>query len=186
MERSDSTSSNGSARLRQNSALESGQFAYQKALLERTSSRGGTLSRSGSQARSNLLTTPTGNSSSATSTPNATRRWTPSHRVGGSLDINAVRGKWEERSRAAEGVEPDGRPQTTDRSATRTRSDAPTPSPGRSSMDSPLWSRSTDRFGFPPASPARSETLPSSDYSPSRVEGRLEHPEASGSDTERA
>lgn len=104
MERSDSTSSTGSARLRHNSALESGQFAYQKALLERTSSRGGTLSRTGSQSRNTLFNTPTGNAPSSSNTPNATRRWTPTHRVGGSLDVSAVRGKWEERSRAAEGA----------------------------------------------------------------------------------
>ena len=65
-------------------------FAYQQRLLERTSStRSGTLSRSGSQSSSNvLLSNPTG-------TPN--RRWTPGHRAGTSLDV--VRSKWEERTR---------------------------------------------------------------------------------------
>lgn len=67
-------------------------FAYQQRLLERTSSRGGSgsLSRTSSQSSNPLLASPTG-------TP--TRRWTRSHRVGGSLDL--VRGKWEERAKEA-------------------------------------------------------------------------------------
>ncbi|KAF9009085.1 hypothetical protein BDQ17DRAFT_1398182 [Cyathus striatus] len=69
-------------------------FAYQTRLLERTSSRSGSLSRNNSQSSINILTNTSG-----TSTPTSTRRWTPSHRVSNSLD--AVRGKWEERSREA-------------------------------------------------------------------------------------
>ena len=88
------------------------------------------------------------------------------------MDISAVRGKWEERSRAAEGTVPDSpsRP-----SVDRTRSDAPTPSPVRPSVETPGRSRSIDRFAFPPASPARSETLPS-DYSPSPPSKRYTMP----------
>ncbi|GJE84158.1 ras GTPase-activating protein [Phanerochaete sordida] len=57
-------------------------FAYQQRLLERTTSRAGSLSRSSSQTANSILTTPTG-----------TRRWTPTHRVGQSLD--AVKGRFE-------------------------------------------------------------------------------------------
>lgn len=163
MDRSDSTSSNGSARARHNSALESGQFAYQRALLERTSSRSGTLSRTGSQsARNTILSTPTGTNgqSSPSATPNATRKWTPTHRVGGSLDINAVRGKWEERARTAEGTS-DPRPLSD-----RARSDGPTSSPTRPSYDTPTRARTTDRLAFPQASPARLD-LGQYEYSPS-------------------
>ncbi|KAJ7433826.1 ras GTPase-activating protein [Mycena galericulata] len=75
-------------------------FGYQTRLLERTSSRsggGGLLSRSNSQSSGgmNILSQPTGGST----TPASTRRWTPSHRVTNSLD--AVRGKWEDRAREA-------------------------------------------------------------------------------------
>lgn len=75
----------------------SGPFAYQTRLLERTSSRGSgsSLSRSNSQSAMGILTTST---DSLNSSP-APRRWTPSHRVTNSLD--AVRGKWEERTREA-------------------------------------------------------------------------------------
>ncbi|CCL99414.1 uncharacterized protein FIBRA_01432 [Fibroporia radiculosa] len=91
MERSDSVSSSGS----RSGSAQVGPFAYQTRLLERTASRSGagSLSRAASVARNGVLSSPTGNSS----TPNATRRWTPTHRVGNSLDT--VRGKWEERSR---------------------------------------------------------------------------------------
>lgn len=92
MERSDSSASGSSARSgRPNSSIG---FAYQARLLERGSTNTGSLSRSGSVSAVNSLTT--GNSTSSTSS--AARRWTPSHRIGGSLD--AVRGKWEERVRA--------------------------------------------------------------------------------------
>lgn len=57
-------------------------FAYQQRLLERTSSRAGSLSRSSSQTANVILTNPTG-----------TRRWTPTHRVAQSLD--AVKGRFE-------------------------------------------------------------------------------------------
>lgn len=94
MDRSNSLSSNASSGSRSGS---SAPFAYQTRLLERTSSRSGTnsLSRSNSQSSISLLTNTTG-SSVGSVTP---RRWTPSHRVGNSLDI--VRGRWEERSREA-------------------------------------------------------------------------------------
>ncbi|KAI0952208.1 hypothetical protein AcV7_008086 [Taiwanofungus camphoratus] len=96
MERSDSVSSTGS-KSSPSSAAEP--FAYQKRLLERTSSRGsGSLSRAASVSRNGILASPTGDST----TPNATRRWTPSHRVSGSLDT--IRGKWEERSRGEIGL----------------------------------------------------------------------------------
>lgn len=69
-------------------------FAYQDRLLGRGSANTGLLSRSGSVSTINSLTT--GNSTSTPST--VSRRWTPTHRVGSSID--AVRGKWEERVRA--------------------------------------------------------------------------------------
>lgn len=69
-------------------------FAYQARLLERGSTHTGSLSRSGSVSTINSLTT--GNSTSTPST--IPRRWTPTHRVGSSID--GVRGKWEERIRA--------------------------------------------------------------------------------------
>lgn len=75
----------------------SGPFAYQTRLLERTSSRGSgsSLSRSNSQTAMGFITTST----DSLSLSPASRRWTPSHRVTNSVD--AVRGKWEERSREA-------------------------------------------------------------------------------------
>jgi Protein involved in regulation of cellular morphogenesis/cytokinesis len=91
MDRSNSTSSTSS----KSATSASGPFAYQTRLLERTSSRGGggSLSRSNSQSSMGILSNPNG----SPATPTSTRRWTPSHRVGSSLD--AVRGKWEERAR---------------------------------------------------------------------------------------
>ncbi|KAF8639888.1 hypothetical protein AX17_001140 [Amanita inopinata Kibby_2008] len=81
-----STSSNSSPK-----SSQPGPFAYQTRLLERTMSRGSTLSRSNSQSSigMELLSNPTGSQS----TP--ARRWVPSHRIASSLDV--VRGKWEER-----------------------------------------------------------------------------------------
>ncbi|KAF8974759.1 hypothetical protein BDZ97DRAFT_1911911 [Flammula alnicola] len=72
-------------------------FAYQTRLLERTSSRSSanSLSRSNSQSGISILTNTTGSSVASV----AHRRWTPSHRPANSLD--AVRGRWEERSREA-------------------------------------------------------------------------------------
>jgi Ras GTPase-activating-like protein IQGAP2/3 len=75
----------------------SGPFAYQTRLLERTSSRSGSLSRSNSQSGIGILANTTGTSSSSASP----RKWTPSHRVANSLD--AVRGRWEERVKEAAG-----------------------------------------------------------------------------------
>lgn len=77
----------------------SGPFAYQTRLLEGTSSRSGTgglFSRTKSLSRTNSLSGPS--SSGTSGAPANTRRWTPSHRVGSSVDN--VRGKWEERARA--------------------------------------------------------------------------------------
>ena len=93
MERSDPTTSGSPVRSgRPGSSVG---FAYQARLLERGSTHTGSLSRSSSVSTINSQTT--GNS--ITSTPSTTtRRWTPSHRIGGSID--AVRGKWEERVRA--------------------------------------------------------------------------------------
>ncbi|KAH9060882.1 ras GTPase-activating protein [Lactarius vividus] len=90
MERSDSSASSSSVRSgRPNSSIG---FAYQARLLERGSTNTASLSRAGSVSAVNSLST--GNSTSTSTT----RRWTPSHRIGSSLD--AVRGKWEERVRA--------------------------------------------------------------------------------------
>ncbi|OBZ70404.1 Ras GTPase-activating-like protein rng2 [Grifola frondosa] len=165
MEHSDSSS----ARPRLNSASATGQFAYQRALLERTSSSpAGSVSRAGSQSRNSILSSPTGN---GTATPNATRRWTPSHRVGGSLDINAVRGKWEDRTRAEGAL--DNRPLSTDSAEDRTRSDlssvANTPrSPAdvftrtrsiRTTLPSPSLTETADRQHATPVALKR-RTLP--------------------------
>ncbi|KAG2077434.1 ras GTPase-activating protein [Suillus decipiens] len=75
-------------------------FAYQTRLLQRTTSRSSTntLSRNSSiSSRPTSLVSPTTTGSSLPVVP-ATRRWTPSHRPGTSLDT--VRDKWEERARA--------------------------------------------------------------------------------------
>ena len=77
----------------------SGPFAYQTRLLEGISSRSNSISRSGSASKMSPLST----GSVAPSTPTVTRRWTPTHRVGSSLD--AVRGKFEERIRAEVGTD---------------------------------------------------------------------------------
>ncbi|KAJ8086612.1 iqgap- protein [Marasmius tenuissimus] len=96
MERSNSSRSNSS----------SSPFAYQTRLLERTSSNASnsaSLSRqnslSGGGGMNILTSNPTGSSPSP-------RRWTPSHRVSNSVD--AVRGRWEERSRETFGEHPTG------------------------------------------------------------------------------
>ena len=78
MNRSDSLSSTSS----KNSSSEP--FAYQRRLMERTSS----ISRATPVLSSTVL--------SPTATPTGSRRWT-SHRVTNSID--SVRGKWEERAR---------------------------------------------------------------------------------------
>ena len=93
MDRANSAPSNG-----QRPVSNPGTFAYQTRLLERTLSQRSTtstLSRS-SSASSRALQSPTSTGSSGTHT--ATRRWTPSHRSGTSLDL--VRGKLEERTKA--------------------------------------------------------------------------------------
>jgi Ras GTPase-activating-like protein IQGAP2/3 len=74
-------------------------FAYQTRLLERTSSRsvaGGSFSRTNSLSHTNSISNASSNGLAGA--PASARRWTPSHRVGSSLDT--VRGKWEERARA--------------------------------------------------------------------------------------
>ena len=99
MEQSDSSASSspvGSGR-----PTSSVGFAYQARLLERGSTHAGSLSRSGSVSTINSLTT-----SNSTSTPSTIpRRWTPTHRIGSSID--GVRGKWEERIRAEAADEKD-------------------------------------------------------------------------------
>jgi Ras GTPase-activating-like protein IQGAP2/3 len=90
MEQSDASASSSS--VRSGRPASSVGFAYQARLLERN--HAGSLSRSGSVSTINSLTT--GNSTSTTST--IPRRWTPTHRIGSSID--GVRGKWEERIRA--------------------------------------------------------------------------------------
>ncbi|KAF7288236.1 RAS GTPase-activating protein [Mycena chlorophos] len=75
-------------------------FGYQTRLLERTASlqRGGSLSRSNSQAGSGmgLLSQPTGSS-----TTSATHRWMPSHRVNHSFE--AIHRKVEDRPKDTDG-----------------------------------------------------------------------------------
>ncbi|PPQ77741.1 hypothetical protein CVT25_011176 [Psilocybe cyanescens] len=96
MERSNSVSPSSSNAYNGSRPASSAPFAYQTRLLERTTSRGASsLSRSSSQSSISILTNSTGSSVGSV----APRRWTPSHRVGNSLDV--VRGKWEERSRDA-------------------------------------------------------------------------------------
>ncbi|KAH7929429.1 ras GTPase-activating protein [Leucogyrophana mollusca] len=102
MERSNSVSSlasNGSTQSRDSASP----FAYQTRLLERTSSRGSaaSLSRNSSLANRPKISSPT--PTGTPTTPTAARRWTPSHRVGSSLDT--VRGKWEERAKAEAALE---------------------------------------------------------------------------------
>ncbi len=92
MEQSDSSATSSS--VRSGRPASSAGFAYQARLLERGSTHAGSLSRSGSVSTINSLTT--GNSNSTT--PTIPRRWTPTHRIGSSID--GVRGKWEERIRA--------------------------------------------------------------------------------------
>ncbi|KAF4574634.1 hypothetical protein EYR36_005982 [Pleurotus pulmonarius] len=87
-----------------------GPFAYQTRLLERTSSRAGSISRNNSTPHKDLLSNLTGSSNG---TPTNTRRWTPTHRVGHSLD--AIR-KWEERAKT----------ETTDEALHIPRSTSPT------------------------------------------------------------
>ena len=92
MDRANSVPSNG-----QRPVSNAATFAYQTRLLERTSSQrstASTLSRS-SSASSRAFQSPTSTGSSGTHT--ATRRWTPSHRPGASLDL--VRGRLEERAK---------------------------------------------------------------------------------------
>lgn len=87
MDRSNSVSSTSSSS-RHGSSAEP--FAYQTRILERTSS----LSKSNSLLSKN----GTFSSNSTPSGSNGSRKWTPSHRVGNSID--SVRGKWEERAKA--------------------------------------------------------------------------------------
>ncbi|KAF9259503.1 hypothetical protein L218DRAFT_963533 [Marasmius fiardii PR-910] len=124
MERSNSTSS------RPNSTS-SPYSSYHTRFLERTSSNAsssGSLSRNSSLSGAmNILTSnPTGSSSSP-------RRWTPSHRISNSVD--AVRGKWEERSREAFGEIPTGSStESTSSSSTTTKEDIKSPSFARLQM----------------------------------------------------
>ncbi|KAL0579549.1 iqgap-related protein [Marasmius crinis-equi] len=127
MERSNSTSS------RPNSTT-SPFSSYHTRFLDRTSSNASTtssLSRNNSLSGggTNILTNnPTGSNPSP-------RRWTPSHRISNSVD--AVRGKWEERSREAFGENPTGSSMastSSSSSSSATRDDIKSPSFARLQM----------------------------------------------------
>ena len=93
MDRANSVPANGQRPVSKTTIL-----PYQTKLLERTSSQRSTtstLSRS-SSASSRAFQSPTSTGSSGTHT--ATRRWTPSHRAGTSLDL--MRGRLDERAKA--------------------------------------------------------------------------------------
>ena len=93
MDRANSVPSNS-----QRPATNPSTFAYQTRLLERTSSQRSTtstLSRTSSSS-SRAFQSPTSTGSSGTHS--TTRRWTPSHRPGTSLDL--VRGRLEDRAKA--------------------------------------------------------------------------------------
>ncbi|KAK0491012.1 ras GTPase-activating protein [Armillaria novae-zelandiae] len=126
------------------SGSSSGAFAYQTRLLERTSSTrsGASVSRNNSQSGMSILTNPTGSSA----TPN-TRRWVPSHRVANSLD--AVRGRWEERSRDAAMEDHTGS----------------SSSPTRIVPNSQL-SADTQRPSYIPSTPSHSSSLPDQQRTP--------------------
>ncbi|KAH8105969.1 ras GTPase-activating protein [Cristinia sonorae] len=118
----DRTTSSSSGERNDASSLSStspspGPFAYQTRLLERTSSRGstGSLSRSGSQSGMGILASPSGTTTA--------RRWAPTHRVGGSLDV--VRGKWEALSNAT-GEDVNNQPDTTSQRTPSTSPVTPT------------------------------------------------------------
>ena len=138
MERTNSVPSNG-----QRPVTNPGTFAYQTRLLERTSSQRSTtstLSRSSSTS-SRALQSPSSTGSSGTHT--ATRRWTPSHRSGTSLDL--VRERLEERAKT-EAI-PEGKYDQPD------AIDDPTYTPTKRSLHNskPETPRSTDQpsFGSP-------------------------------------
>lgn len=155
MDRANSVSSNGQ---RPNS----GTFAYQTRLLERTSSQrstASTLSRS-SSASSRAFQSPTSTGSSGTHT--VTRRWTPSHRSGTSLDF--VRGKFEERVKTEAILEgkydPSDATEDTASSPTKTSLHDNEPQPCRS-VDQPSFRslREDQPSTFTPSSSKR-HTLP--------------------------
>ncbi|KII94770.1 hypothetical protein PLICRDRAFT_127987 [Plicaturopsis crispa FD-325 SS-3] len=133
----------------------SGPFAYQTRLLESTSTGsrgGGLLQRTSSLARTNSISSRSSFSASSDAspspTPTGTRKWTPSHRVGASLD--AVRGKWEERARAEATLE--GRSPSLQSREDVSRDDGPsTPSSSRFT-ETAFRSPSSDHL---PASPSR-------------------------------
>ncbi|KAL0949959.1 hypothetical protein HGRIS_009979 [Hohenbuehelia grisea] len=79
------------------SGSSSGPFAYQTRLLERTSSRAGSISRTNSLSNRELLTHLTGNDGPTSPTQPTTRRRLPTHRVSNSLESFR---KWEERIKA--------------------------------------------------------------------------------------
>lgn len=74
-----------------------GTFAYQTRLLERTSSQRSTTSTLTRSSSSSSRTFQSPSSTGSSGTHAATRRWTPSHRPGTSLDL--VRGRLEERAK---------------------------------------------------------------------------------------
>ncbi|KAI0315982.1 hypothetical protein OF83DRAFT_1129415 [Amylostereum chailletii] len=146
MERSNSTASTAST---SSPRPTSGTFAYQTRLLERASSRSGaaTLSRSGTPSRSGSVSSANPVSASATSpspTLTGTRRWTPTHRVGGSLDT--VRGKWEERVRVEAELEDKVLPVSPKEDTESSMLQTP---PYRSTS----WTRSTDHVPLSPSTP---------------------------------
>ncbi|EJD01008.1 uncharacterized protein FOMMEDRAFT_21471 [Fomitiporia mediterranea MF3/22] len=123
LDRSSSVSSTSSSTSRNGSEP----FAYQTRILERTSS----LTRTQGTLPKNGVLAPTNSGS---------RRWTPSHRYGSSVE--SVRGKWEERARAEAAVN--------------------SPSPSRSSFST------EEPQSTAPSSPLSSEQVHEGRPSPSR------------------
>jgi Ras GTPase-activating-like protein IQGAP2/3 len=152
MDRSNSLSSTASSSSGSSSrpASTSNQFAYQTRLLERTAS----LSRSNSIS-SRFPPLP-----STAAAPQATRRWTPTHRVGNSMDT--VRGRWEERARAE--LAADGVPASDPRGSSG-ESSTSTSSPKRASWthDNAGSQRLKSSDMPPPSTPTRTrpDTRPS-------------------------
>uniref|UniRef100_A0A0W0FJV3 Putative ras GTPase-activating protein n=1 Tax=Moniliophthora roreri TaxID=221103 RepID=A0A0W0FJV3_MONRR len=115
---------------RSNSRSNSSLPAYQTRLLERTSSSASSsssLSRHNSLSGGSGMNILTSNPTGSTTSP---RRWTPSHRVSNSVD--AMRGKWEERSRESMAdTTPSSSPT---KEGFRSRDDIKSPSFGRLQM----------------------------------------------------
>lgn len=149
MDRANSAPSNG-----QRPTPPAATFAYQTRLLERTSSlrsATSTLSRS-SSASSRSFQSPTSTGSSGTHT--VTRRWTPSHRPGASLDL--VRGRLEERTKTEPILEDKYN------SSDAMGDTIYTPAKGSVYDSGPEISRSTNQPSFRPAQDQPSIFTPSS------------------------